>query len=281
MAYGAQSTGRGDLCSPVRNRYYYGKLLDVFHLDLEQYYFNSKRWLLNRLISGAGVVCGLDVQLTSDNKSVWVTPGVAIDWCGHEIIVCQPSQPKALPQLQVTTPAPSTSSDQSATQSETGSVQTASTPPSPTRSECCDGWTYKNLVICYQECPADPSPALGGDCDTQAVCTPGSIREAYCLKWADGQPCPTPPASKLPAGVISTGGINYGLLATSVTQNSCFDAAGDCCICLASIGIPPAGQGNPPKIDITVRPIVYTNDLLYNLLFAWMNQGQSQTYSKP
>jgi len=39
----------------VRNRYFYGKLLDVFHFELEQNYLNAKRWLLTRLVTGYGV----------------------------------------------------------------------------------------------------------------------------------------------------------------------------------------------------------------------------------
>ncbi|MBW2662858.1 MAG: hypothetical protein JRD93_12910, partial [Deltaproteobacteria bacterium] len=35
-----------------------------------------------------GVVCGLDVIPTEDNKGVEVTPGLAIDCCGREILVC-------------------------------------------------------------------------------------------------------------------------------------------------------------------------------------------------
>lgn len=86
-----------DICPPVRNRYFYGKLLDVFHFELEQNYFNAKRWMLNRLVGGYGVICGLNVQLGSDNQSIIVTPGLAIDKCGHEIMVCEPSSPWPLP----------------------------------------------------------------------------------------------------------------------------------------------------------------------------------------
>jgi hypothetical protein len=44
-----------DLKVPVRNRYFYGKLLDVHQLEMEQEYFNAKRQLLNRLVTGPGV----------------------------------------------------------------------------------------------------------------------------------------------------------------------------------------------------------------------------------
>ena len=66
----------GDLKSPVRNRYFYGKMLDVFHFELEQDYFNQKRWMLNQRVIGCGVICGLDVILGQDSRSAGRTaPG--------------------------------------------------------------------------------------------------------------------------------------------------------------------------------------------------------------
>lgn len=57
-----------DLKQPVRNKFFYGKLLDVLHLELETDYLNGKRWLLNRLVTGCGVVCGLNVDLTTTRR---------------------------------------------------------------------------------------------------------------------------------------------------------------------------------------------------------------------
>ena len=50
-----------DLLEPVRNLWFTGKMLDAYHMDLETDYGNRKRWLLNRLVLGSGVV-GLDVK---------------------------------------------------------------------------------------------------------------------------------------------------------------------------------------------------------------------------
>src|SRR6187549_4001822 len=77
---------------PKRNRYFYGKMMDSYHFELETNYHNAKRWLTNRLVSGYGVVCGLDVQYCSDPYTVLITPGLAIDKCGREIVVTQPSE---------------------------------------------------------------------------------------------------------------------------------------------------------------------------------------------
>ena len=52
----------GMLETPERNRYFYGKLLDEASLRMEQSYFNQKRWMMNRLGLGSGVLCGLQVD---------------------------------------------------------------------------------------------------------------------------------------------------------------------------------------------------------------------------
>jgi hypothetical protein len=240
-----------DLCSPVRNLYFYGKMLDVFHFELEQNYFNNKRWLLNRLIGGYGVVCGLGVTLGGDYQSVVVSPGLAIDKCGREIIVCGPSEPFPLP-------APP--------------VESEAEKNAQKKWDPCDE-TYIHLAICYQECPIDPVPTLGGDCDTQAACAPGAIVERYRLEKDDGELPPASAVSKIP-DAIANGQVVYSVLANYVS-NACPVPGDDCCIPLANIRVPHPGETYDQNcIDITVRPIVYTNDLLYELILA-MNPAQN------
>ncbi|NPV90553.1 MAG: hypothetical protein HPY50_07270 [Firmicutes bacterium] len=72
-----------------RNRFFYGKLLTVRDFDSEQKYFNDKRRLINRLLHGSGVVCGLQV-VAVDEKTISVEAGVAIDYAGREIVVATP-----------------------------------------------------------------------------------------------------------------------------------------------------------------------------------------------
>jgi hypothetical protein len=273
MTTNSQQTGCLDFCSPIRNRYFYGKLLDVFHFELEQRYFNSKRWLLNRLISGYGVVCGQNVLLGKDNQSLIVTPGVSVDRCGHEIIVCEQSAPLPLPPPTPSTSPPGGSGTPSGS---TPGTPTAAGAATSAQTDRCDE-IYKHLSICYHECQTDPSPALGGDCDTQALCTPGAIRERYSLELRDGKISPASTSSRL-QDVISGGVINYCALANYVTNTPCPDPCADCCINLANIRIPAAGQiYSKDNLDVTIRPVVYTNDMLYELIVAWMQQGQSQS----
>ena len=150
------------LVSPSRNRYYYGKLLDAYHLELEQSYGNSKRWLLNRLSLGAGVLCGLGVRLTPDRKRVRVLPGVAIDYWGREIIVPQESQPF-------------------------DPMQATDDCGRPTGEPIRRGRV--TLYLCYHECETEPAPAMVDECGDSA-CENGLVRERYRLRVGEGTPRP-------------------------------------------------------------------------------------------
>jgi hypothetical protein len=70
-----------------RNNYFHGKMLSARDLAAEQRYFNEKRWLINRMIVGWGIVCGLEVCL--ENGCLVVRPGLALDCCGHELLICE------------------------------------------------------------------------------------------------------------------------------------------------------------------------------------------------
>ena len=67
--------GRGGLATPRRNRFFHGKMMDVYQFELETGYAISMRRLLNRLVAGDGVVCGLDVVRGDEPCSVRVTRG--------------------------------------------------------------------------------------------------------------------------------------------------------------------------------------------------------------
>lgn len=72
-----------------RNRYYYGKLLTVQDFNIEQNYFRSKGQLNNRVVQGAGVVCGLGVS-ASDDATLLIESGMALDYMGREIVIEEP-----------------------------------------------------------------------------------------------------------------------------------------------------------------------------------------------
>ena len=68
-----------------RNKFFYGKLMRASDFKAEQEFFIGKQRLINRLIHGSGVVCGLQVEAI--NETIKLNPGVAIDCWGREIIV--------------------------------------------------------------------------------------------------------------------------------------------------------------------------------------------------
>lgn len=249
------STGqRTVLKTPVRNRYFYGKLLDAYHFQLETNYLNAKRWLLNRLISGYGVVCGLDV--TADNEGVVVTPGVAIDKWGREIIVPHKTTPLKIPPELIPKAAPNSEN----------SEKQEKRPKN-------DSEKYVHLLLCYHECESDPAPVLSGGCGTEP-CEPGAIRERYRLVFKDGASAPISTQSCMP-DFISGDRIDYPLLAKYVTRD-CPKLPENPCIPLANIKV-SAGEGDPgcphdDDIDITIRPIVFTNDLLFELLLSLLHE---------
>ena len=74
-----------------RNNYFYGKLITVRDSVQEQRFFNEKRRLINRMILGCGVVCGLDVTWDPAAKDLVVSPGLALDCRGRELLVCEPT----------------------------------------------------------------------------------------------------------------------------------------------------------------------------------------------
>jgi hypothetical protein len=250
-----------DLKTPVRNLFFWGKLLDVYHLELEQDYFNSKRWLLNRLVTGPGVVCGLDVQLTDDGKGVIVQPGLAIDRCGREIVVAAPSRPVPLP------PKPPHDSEEGKYNYE----QKDKEQRRHERRDYCND-DYAHVVLCYHECETDPVPTMAGDCESVSLCASGAVREQYMVDVREGG---APERRTGFPDVIEGKRISYAAIVDYVTKG-CRALPDDCCIPLANVLLRDTDKGWEPEIDINVRPIVYTNRLLFDLIQSLVNKEEAE-----
>jgi hypothetical protein len=243
------TTGRGKLQVPVRNHYFYGKLLDVYHYELESDYFNNKRHVLNSRVLGWGVVCGLNVKAEQDG--IVVCAGLAIDGWGREVVVTDNTRPVTIP------------ADVIARAQDKAKRDKEDTP-------CV------RLMLCYHECLSDPVPVLAGDCNDAAPCEPGAIREQYRLEFRPGCAPKIDLACKLD-DVIGGGCVDYGALARWVSR-SCPDSPKDPCIPLANIRLPGAEKTpcTGDDIDITCRPIVFNNRLLLGLLVCLFEQCQNQ-----
>lgn len=150
------------LTEPRRNNYFYGKMLDVPQLRLEQDYGKKKQWLMNRLSLGTGVLCGLGVAL--EHGKLRVDQGVAIDPLGREIIVpgsftIDPFAPKA--------------------PCERGWKGPAHDPAAPPKGPA-------TLWVCYSECLTDQVPSAISDCHGQQRCDAGTIVESFKFRITEG-----------------------------------------------------------------------------------------------
>jgi hypothetical protein len=250
----------GSLESPLRNRYFYGKLLDVYHFELETNYFNAKRRLLNRLVSGYGVVCGLDVTRGTEPDQVVVGAGVALDKSGREIIVPSPTAPIVLPVRY---------DGNGATPQQTD-MHAGHEPKDGPEGYPGHEPRYVHLVACYHECESDPTPVMTAECDEP--CAPGAVRERYKIWVREGCAPPVRLECRIP-DLTSDGQLDYGAIARWVTK-CCPSPPDDPCIPLANIRL----RGDHDKchctqedIDISIRPIVYSNDLLFDLLICLLS----------
>jgi hypothetical protein len=74
-----------------RNRYFYGKPMTVTAFETEQRYLIGKHRYINRLIHGAGILCGLQATVSASfddaRPTIELTEGAALDCCGNLIVV--------------------------------------------------------------------------------------------------------------------------------------------------------------------------------------------------
>jgi hypothetical protein len=253
-----------DLKTFARNRYHHGQLLTEQSFQLEQHYFKQKIWLGHRLITGYGVVCGLDVRLGEDRCSVYVTSGLAIDKWGREIVVTQDTEPQRLPK-------PAKEEDGSPKYDDQADARRDDHHDHHDHHDD-DDREWVQVLICFKECLSDPQPVVVADCGCEETCAASVVRERYQVVLRPGKAPQVPSHCRFP-DVINSDRIDYPALARWVTQE-CGRVKGDGCIPLANVRLPRGGRCESDDIDISVRPIVYTNDLLFELIVGVMNEWQ-------
>jgi hypothetical protein len=252
-----------------RPHYFHGQLLEVRHFESEQEYFRGKLWLINRLLHGYGVVCGLDVQAAAaGGPNVVVTSGLALDPWGREIVVASDSKPVAIPPRE----SPAHGKDR----------KPSPDLPNQRQDHCDDDDEWVHLVICYRECATGPEPVMSAGCNGDTSCTYGTTRETYTI--------PQPRPGKAPKldftpqfrDPFRARPFDYCELAEWVTRNCvpCIDQSEDPCLPLANIRR-PAPEDSIKDIDICVRPIVYGLDLLFEMMLASGIDPQNRRGAKP
>lgn len=161
-----------------RLRYFHGMLLDDKGFQSEQQYHAGKRRLINRMLHGSGVVCGLDLKGKKDARWIEVTSGLALDCSGNEIWV-----PKAQ-RIDLASLLPPKDKPKNAECKET-----------PDQG---DVKTYY-IGIRYEEKPTDPvSVYLPSSTCEERTCENSRYKEGYCIEVVDC--CP----EKYPPGLIKT-----------------------------------------------------------------------------
>jgi len=223
-----------------RNRFYYGKLMDVLHFSMEQQYVLAKEWLFNRAVVGPGVVCGLDVQPVSgpNGNGLVITAGLALDGWGREIIV--PDDVQLVP-LAVT--------------DQCGTPQPTSKDPLPSQLV---------VTICYAECCTDFAPALVSDpdCGCGGDCEAGTIVETYCVKVLPGNaPAVTEPCTDAVMKGLQSGSLHAVLCSLAQT---CAATPDDPCLTLANVTV--AADGTLTVDSCAPRRIAPTNRILMQLI---------------
>ena len=249
----SSTNGACDLQAPKRNHYFHGKLLDVYHFELETAYLNFKRRMLNRLVTGYGVVCGLNVKAHLHcEDAITVCPGFAIDRAGNEIFVPEEVGPIRIEPYMLS--AAIDDDDEARHQANV------------------------HVVLCYHECLADPMPVQAGDCCSQDPCQPGVIREQYRIELRPG--CVPPGPGLLIEDVIKECPPDYESLHAAlvrIVSDHCECCPEDACIPLANMHVHMDDDRRRCRcrhIDIAVRPIVYNNDLLFQLLLSMMYEEE-------
>ena len=160
----------------ARNTWFDGKYVTAADLVAEQDYFLSKHRRHDRLLHGWGVVCGLRVRSAPQprlpTQYVVVEPGSAIDCCGREVRVDQPT----LFDFRAAFLA--------AWQAQHG--KNAKPDAAAHRVE---------IVLRYAECPAEPVPVIFEGCAPSGEsCLPNRVVEGFELAVLLDRPPPDPDA---------------------------------------------------------------------------------------
>jgi hypothetical protein len=171
----AQETGNACIIPTFeRNRYFAGKPMMVGDFEAEQQYMIGKNRLQNRLIHGAGIICGLQLsnpKIVEGKLTVDISEGAALDCCGNLIVV------NGLTPVE---------------------VHAESTLPEGALGQ---GTYY--LYIRYSECIRQPIMATTSSSSCEEVCCYNRIRETFEIVLSKASPEPDVPAF---AGTVKTNG---------------------------------------------------------------------------
>lgn len=225
------------------------------------------------MILGWGVVCGLDVKprlIDPDDPSkgidpskVAVTPGLAIDCCGREILICEEQE----------------------------------VPLIPEESECYkekkeEEQAEKRLILCleYHECKTEAVHLPSIACDQKEKCEFNRIRDSFKIRVISESECNIEPSCSKNCPLFENKTASLHDYLCEKLKKECPECPECPCVILAEIIITPSD--NPYsisgiKIDqCSRRKLVYSNSLLYDLIqcfhgdlphITWINWENGKT----
>jgi DNA-binding beta-propeller fold protein YncE len=144
---------------PLRNYWFWGKCIVPRDMTDEQHFFLEKLRLHHQRLHGTGIVCGLELKAHPNpacrDRLVVLTPGSAVDCCGHDILVIEEDV------------------------IDLGHVDAvAKLVAEP------DGKPHTlRFCIRYRECPTEEVPVLYDECACEDTrCAPNRILETYSIE---------------------------------------------------------------------------------------------------
>lgn len=240
-----------ELIAPRRNRFYYGKRMDVRQFETEQTYHRRQQALINRLSLGMGVLCGLSLRI--EGEVVILGPGTAVDGLGREIIV---------PHSVMIDPWGEEPCCPCCDDAETD------------RPRPRDAAHTVTIALCYRECLTDQQPAFVDDCAGPDACEAGTVVESYCIRLIDGEPDPRLPSPGCEALREHDPDLDRDARIALRRTRLCELLAADCstdpdaaCVPIASVEL--LADGTIGAITICpVRPRLYSNETLLELILC-------------
>ena len=156
-----------------RVNYFHGMLMTDRDFREEQIYHNEKRKLINRMLHGWGVVCGLGLDGKPGSSIITIEQGMALDCSGNEIVVCEPYKIDLTSKTCLCT-----KNEKPVKDVDCQELERARDQPN-----------IYYIGIRYNEDNTDPVPvyAPGGDCE-EKLCKSSRIREGFCVKIFDHPP---------------------------------------------------------------------------------------------
>jgi hypothetical protein len=233
----------GALDALQRNRFFYGKLMDVAHFQQEQDYFRRQQALVNRLALGSGVLAGLNLVKGAAPGVVRILPGAALDGAGRLIVVPHPVDIDA----------------------RQGTDATGNPFGAP--------FTNETVVIslAFAEATTDPVAVLAPHCDAPQDCAPSTVVEEFVV-LVRAETTPPKPNYGCTLGKFPPPPDPALLKLLSAQVSGAFSPLPqDVSVPLGRVSL---NQGAVDTVDaFSERPIVFSNPLLWQVAVCLAQQA--------